>query len=685
MEQAAVSPDSTSDSPSAPGSATGESNANQNQTKGKGKGKGGKGNKSGKGKKGQNREQVEEMMCVLCAETIDFRSRLSVLAPCGHNDMCSTCALRLRILHKDKRCPCCNIEAEMMVATPTSKLNHWSDIDIDETNKRSAKWSGGTFQKHNESSLYMPHSFKVSHVDKLISCTCYENIPLPPPTPPSTTLSTTLSTTSIDGALLPPGLTPPQPPLHVPTTQKNNNNIKNKKHVKCLANFGNLKSLGKHLREKHNLQFCSICVEHKPVFCSELKRYSISNDELEKHITIGDPKGEGFSGHPKCSWCKERFYDEKALTLHYTKNHFCCHLCDRLGVANKWFRDYAGLDAHYSKDHWPCHDPKCKERRFVAFEDEFQLRLHQQDVHRQVNSRKQNTNAIVFNYSNNHNSGSGIHDDDDIPSSSQMQQQMQSENGVLDLSSNTNAFPTLGESLTEPQLLTDDCSHLDSSGGGGGGGGDSTTAFVPFGRWGDGARNSTNPIANPIEAFPTLASTTTPSSSSSSSSRPSTSTTSKGKGKWGGKGGKGSPHHHQQQQTQPVSWASSRSPNDSTPDRAADSGNAHTGAHAAALAMAAEFSSSQQQQSNRTNKPPPPPSHDSADDYPSLGGSSSSSSSSGAGVKKSKAKSKTAAKSGGGVLSKLGIPAAGTGMKKPSKPATGLSLVRNSAVKKGKL
>lgn len=51
----------------------------------------------------------------------------------------------------------------------------------------------------------------------------------------------------------------------------------------------------------------------------------------------------------QCSWCRERFYDEKALVMHYTKNHFCCHICDRLGLKNKWFRDYAGLDAHYSK------------------------------------------------------------------------------------------------------------------------------------------------------------------------------------------------------------------------------------------------------------------------------------------------------------------------------------------------
>jgi|AntAceMinimDraft_5_1070358.scaffolds.fasta_scaffold10304_2 hypothetical protein len=42
------------------------------------------------------------------------------------------------------------------------------------------------------------------------------------------------------------------------------------------------------------------------------------------------------------------------------------------------FYSTQGLDVHYGRDHWACHDPKCKERRFVAFEDEFQLTLHLQ-------------------------------------------------------------------------------------------------------------------------------------------------------------------------------------------------------------------------------------------------------------------------------------------------------------------
>ena len=134
-----------------------------------------------------------------------------------------------------------------------------------------------------------------------------------------------------------------------------------------------------------------------------------------------------FPMHASCASadlrCKERYYDEKALSQHYSRTHFCCHICDKLQRPNKWFRDYQvcficevavglmisscstclcehdsvsrvcsncslflasllqSLDVHYGRDHWACHDPKCKERRFVAFEDEFQLTLHVQVWH----------------------------------------------------------------------------------------------------------------------------------------------------------------------------------------------------------------------------------------------------------------------------------------------------------------
>lgn len=284
----------------------------KSNTKGNGKGQNTNKNKnqSSKGKGGgkvqnNNLTKEAEAVCIVCAEDIDNRTRLSVLAPCGHHDMCSMCALRLRILHDDKRCPYCNSISEKMVVTPSRKLT-WNEVDFDPLGKN-AKWAGGNLQYHNESKLYMPHQFKISHVDKLISCSCYEMIskttPIevsqkqPPPVP-------TQQSSNVP---------PPPPPIggsagaSVPTIavveiDEKPKPIKNKTvKTKCLANFGNAKSLSKHLRDKHQLQFCSICAEHKPVFCSELKRYSTksTDNELEKHITIGDPKGEGFSGHPK--------------------------------------------------------------------------------------------------------------------------------------------------------------------------------------------------------------------------------------------------------------------------------------------------------------------------------------------------------------------------------------------------
>jgi hypothetical protein len=299
----------TTSSDASPSGAAAENGGKGEGIGGKGKGNGRDGQKNrkqtnnnnrrggGKGGKSQSNNVDEgEAVCIVCADDIDHRTLFSVLAPCGHNDICSLCALRLRVLHNDKRCPCCNIEADKMIVTSSRKLT-WSEVEFDTENYRSAKWAGGNLQLHNESNLYMAHQFKVTHVDRLMSCNCNEmmvsKVPIVEPSsavPTAAPMTTATSEEAVGG--MPP---PPPPPAAEASKQVKTKTVRSK----CSANFGNAKALGKHLREKHNLQFCQICVDHKPVFCSELKRYSTNNDELEKHITVGDPKGEGFSGHPK--------------------------------------------------------------------------------------------------------------------------------------------------------------------------------------------------------------------------------------------------------------------------------------------------------------------------------------------------------------------------------------------------
>jgi hypothetical protein len=69
--------------------------------------------------------------------------------------------------------------------------------------------------------------------------------------------------------------------------------------------------------------------------------------------TSGDPK-HGFFGHPRCEFCRARFYDKSHLFEHLTKEHYTCHLCEAAGQLHKYYRDYNDLERHFRKDHHLC-------------------------------------------------------------------------------------------------------------------------------------------------------------------------------------------------------------------------------------------------------------------------------------------------------------------------------------------
>lgn len=269
-------------------------------------------------------------VCIVCAEAIDHRARLSTLAPCGHRDCCSNCALRLRVVHQDKRCPSCNVEATAMVLVP-SRAFEWSSVTLpsqpDSTPTPSgdvsgggggggvsgggsgastgpAHYPGGVLELHPESGLYMPRSFRTGVVSKLVGFHCGQPLLASDEPPPAA--ATAPAVIGAPPGTGPPGLAPPLPPAppappaltpaSTPVAQ-----------ACCQASFPDAKALAKHLRDRHDLQFCKICAEHKPCFCSELRRFSCSKPhDLEKHLTEGDYKGEGFKGHPKVRLGKVR-------------------------------------------------------------------------------------------------------------------------------------------------------------------------------------------------------------------------------------------------------------------------------------------------------------------------------------------------------------------------------------------
>lgn len=89
-----------------------------------------------------------------------------------------------------------------------------------------------------------------------------------------------------------------------------------------------------------------------PVFTAVLSLYVISSS---LSLTQGDPQ-LGQSGHPRCEFCKTRFYDAAQLHDHLVKDHYSCHICERQGILHKYYRDYTDLERHFRSEHFLCEE-----------------------------------------------------------------------------------------------------------------------------------------------------------------------------------------------------------------------------------------------------------------------------------------------------------------------------------------
>lgn len=122
---------------------------------------------------------------------------------------------------------------------------------------------------------------------------------------------------------------------------------------------------------------CNLCIENKKVFPSEQRIYTKA--EYDIHLKSG---GEGgFEGHPKCEFCKKRYYDKDALFVHLQKDHFTCHLCDKMGIRYRYYNDYNSLETHFRKEHILCEEPECLSKKFVVFADPIDHAAHMISFH----------------------------------------------------------------------------------------------------------------------------------------------------------------------------------------------------------------------------------------------------------------------------------------------------------------
>lgn len=265
------------------------------------------------------------------------------VTPCGHNEVCGTCHLRLRHLHSDKKCPMCKQENQQVIVDRFEDMKTFDEYPLwgDELG------SGFTFR--DDVGMFFPTKYYENEVLSLFGhhCgVCYNY----------------------------DGITPDVNIYDEADKRKQQQGKKSKGPATAI------RGLQDHLRNKHRVTLCELCVDNKRDFVARLPRFSPS--QLKTHMSKGDGNDSGFRGHPVCEFCRpKRFYDLTFLHMHLQKDHYKCHVCEKQGLANQYFRDYRALEKHFDLKHFLCKDVQCIAARFMVFENDIDMRAHELSVH----------------------------------------------------------------------------------------------------------------------------------------------------------------------------------------------------------------------------------------------------------------------------------------------------------------
>ncbi|KAH3686109.1 hypothetical protein WICPIJ_002915 [Wickerhamomyces pijperi] len=151
-------------------------------------------------------------------------------------------------------------------------------------------------------------------------------------------------------------------------------------HCEFVGN--NFRSLNDHVRQVHELQTCTMCAGQKNQFPALIKTYTAK--QIQTHCLTGDV--DGFTGHPACKYCRgKRFYSNDELNAHMKQDHEKCHVCEKIDPATpQYFKDFDSLNTHFSSAHFKCPVPSCLEKKFIVFEDQFELSTHMASEHSNI-------------------------------------------------------------------------------------------------------------------------------------------------------------------------------------------------------------------------------------------------------------------------------------------------------------
>ena len=141
-------------------------------------------------------------------------------------------------------------------------------------------------------------------------------------------------------------------------------------------------ALREHMAKVHGVDYCTICLDHRPVFMSEQQTYA--DKERDAHNRGECPTDpESFVGHPMCYFCNRRFYDGEHLLKHLQHNHFSCDLCNRGEYTFTFYKNRPKLLEHFSEKHKLCEHAHCKDLdpMLRVFHSDFELQSHMQTAH----------------------------------------------------------------------------------------------------------------------------------------------------------------------------------------------------------------------------------------------------------------------------------------------------------------
>ncbi|PKI85808.1 hypothetical protein MVES_000632 [Malassezia vespertilionis] len=159
-------------------------------------------------------------------------------------------------------------------------------------------------------------------------------------------------------------------------------NCPNERCERMSTGWADLKA---HAKRDHSRLLCDLCVQHKKIFSHEHVLYTASS--LQNHLA---------DEHRYCEYCKQHFYSDDELYVHMRDRHEQCHICKARSDEERYryYKDYRMLEQHFQNAHYVCSDSRCLEQKFVVFENEMELQVHQVQEHGKTLSSRERRDAL---------------------------------------------------------------------------------------------------------------------------------------------------------------------------------------------------------------------------------------------------------------------------------------------------